>query len=89
MLDREKVIRDLQYLISFGGASQQSLVQQIASDALALLKEQPEIVRCKDCKNWVGNGADIDELPYWLPCKGEMRRPDYFCADGERRTDDA
>ena len=50
-----------------------------------LLKEQETIVRCKDCKNWVGNGADIDKLPYWLPCKGEMRRPDYFCADGERR----
>lgn len=48
-------------------------------------KHNGDIVRCKDCKNWVGNGADINELPYWLPCKGEMRRPDYFCADGERR----
>jgi hypothetical protein len=48
-------------------------------------KHDDDIVRCKDCKNWVGNGADIDKLPYWLPCKGEMRRPDYFCADGKRR----
>ena len=45
----------------------------------------PELVRCKDCKNWVGNGADIDELPHWFPCKGEMRQPDWFCANGERR----
>ena len=44
-----------------------------------------EVVRCKDCKNWVGNGADIDELPYWLPCKHIIRRPDWFCAEGERQ----
>lgn len=43
------------------------------------------VVRCKDCKNWVGNGADIDELPHWFPCKGEMRQPDWFCADGKRK----
>ena len=45
----------------------------------------PELVRCKDCKFWVGNGADIDELPHWFPCKSEMRQPDWFCADGERK----
>lgn len=43
------------------------------------------VVRCKDCKNWAGNGAVIDELPHWLPCKGEMRQPDWFCSDGERQ----
>lgn len=57
-------------------------------DAMELLKEQPEIVRCQDCKNWVGNGTDPSKLPYWLPCKGLMREPDYFCADGKRRDDD-
>ena len=40
MTDRDKVIKDLQYLISFGGASQQSMIVQIASDALTLLEEQ-------------------------------------------------
>jgi len=52
--------------------------------AIEILK-QPEIVRCEDCKYWAGNGANVHELPYWLPCKGVMREPDYFCADGERR----
>ena len=47
-----------------------------------------ELVRCRDCKNWVGNGVDISEFLYWLPCKSEMRGPDYFCADGERRDGD-
>lgn len=47
-----------------------------------------DIVRCKDCKHWVGNGAEMDEFPYWLPCKHQIREPDYFCADGERQDSD-
>lgn len=39
-MDRETVIRDLEYLVSFGGASQQSMVMQIATEALTMLKEQ-------------------------------------------------
>lgn len=49
------------------------------------LKDVEIVVRCRDCKNWVGNGTDPSELPYWLPCKGVTRPSDYFCADGERR----
>ena len=56
MVDRGKVIRDLEYLISFGGASQQSMVMQIAINALALLKEQeavePTLIREGRNKNY-------------------------------------
>ena len=48
--------------------------------AIALLKEQPDIVRCRDCK--------------WRSGKGFCKHPDggagnicpanWFCADGER-----
>ena len=69
---------------------------------LALLKEQEAVVRCKDCKhrpkepNWktYEDGFDIefpegskcpcqcsdDEYYSWYP------RDDWFCANGERRT---
>lgn len=43
MPDLDKTIRDLEYLISFGGASQQSMVMQIASDAIALLRKQEAV----------------------------------------------
>ena len=96
MIEREKVIKGLEKCKRYEcddctekGASQAPwdcpAYDNFVDSALAMLKEQEVVVRCKDCKNWVGNGADIYELPYWLPCKGEMRRPDYFCADGERR----
>lgn len=47
-MDRKKVINDLQYLISFGCASQQSTVQEIAREALELLKEQEPRVMTLD-----------------------------------------
>lgn len=55
-----------------------------------LLKEQPEIVRCKEChygepvKNGAGDDCiqcNNDDL-WW---EGMLHFPDWFCADGERR----
>ena len=40
-----------------------------------LLKEQPEIVRCKDCRR------------YPECCRPNTDDPNWFCADGERRED--
>ena len=42
-MDRETVIRDLEYLVSFGGASQQSMVMKIATEALIMLKEHETV----------------------------------------------
>ena len=41
-----------------------------------------EVVRCKDCKFGKWNAV---ECRYW--CQGHFRTPDWFCGDGERRTD--
>lgn len=51
---------------------------------------EQELVRCKDCKHgqyeeW-DNGEFVDKTVY---CDGYgTHKPDLFCADGERRTDD-
>ena len=46
-----------------------------------LLKEHPQIVRCKDCKNGTpgacGDGID---------CDGVWHDDDWFCADGEKSS---
>ena len=58
----------------------------ILKDALALLKEQPEIVKCKDCFY-----ADAFDCPAPLPtgylCQKEhgCHKGDWFCADGVRK----
>ena len=61
-------------------------------DAFLLAMEalkQPEVVRSKDCKHgqyeeW-DNGECVDKTVY---CDGYgIHKPDWFCADGERRTE--
>lgn len=56
-------------------------MEQLLTDALKLLKEQSEIVHCKNCK--------------WFSAKGFCKHPDggagnirpanWFCGDGKRR----
>ena len=53
------------------------------SDAIELLKEQPEIVRCKDCKHgrlYAKNSVDCEfnEL---------AKDADFFCADGVKKDE--
>jgi hypothetical protein len=42
-----------------------------------------ELVRCKDCKH-----STVSENGL-IKCGHTFRTEDFFCADGERRTDDA
>ena len=54
---------------------------ELQNDCYDLLKEQPQIVRCKDCKHgepWsvlIGCGT--------VKGFGITHNPDWFCADGE------
>ena len=55
------------------------------------LKEQPQIVRCKDCESfWQEEVVDhfTGEKKIAICCgKGNrLKSRDWFCADGERRT---
>lgn len=57
---------------------------ELNRDALALLKEQPQVVRCKDCKHFAdkdGNGFGVC-MKIMHGCQSWG-----FCADGERRTE--
>ena len=48
-----------------------------------LLKEYPQIVRCKDCKH--GEKANAVYLCGKLRGFGLSHDPDWFCADGKRK----
>lgn len=64
------------------------IVQANAPETIRTFDEHnaPELVRCKECKNGkpYANGKLIgcEKLP-------GLFRPDWFCADGERRDPDA
>lgn len=96
MTDLEKVIKGLECLISnevpcegcpYYGSGY--CLRNIAKDAMALLKEQPELVHCGECKyrskemyDYYGNPND---KRYVCQIHDLAKRPDWFCADGERQ----
>lgn len=58
-------------------------LKMFAHDALVLLKEQLEVIRCKDCKHRF-NGCCYDRKSDRINF-GVYVADDWFCADGERR----
>ena len=55
------------------------------------LKEKPkELVRCKDCKHWIGGG--IDENDNFIPPRctlfNEPQTSEWFCPEGQRMESD-
>ena len=54
----------------------------IAKAIAKCTEEQPEIVRCKDCKY-----VECEGIGGFLVCdlSGFSHYPEFFCADGERR----
>ena len=61
------------------------------ADVLALLKEQPDVVRCKDCRcgDWSRNGKGEKMILCYNGDTGiedgYLHEPDWFCAEGKRK----
>lgn len=51
--------------------------------AIALLKEQEAVVRCKDCKYHFVDGDNV-RFNMCLLNHNKVQSDDWFCADGER-----
>jgi hypothetical protein len=93
-VERETVITHLQIIHTWAEFARERDLQffttkhleDIANwsdDAIALLKEQEAVVRCKDCKN---SGIDTTSHPeYWCSAHGEYVRGDCYCWLGERK----
>lgn len=48
---------------------------------------QPQIIRCKDCKNWDTTWTnDFSPNYHYCPMVDGSHKEDWFCADAERRT---
>lgn len=50
---------------------------------------QPEVIRCKDCKNWDTTWTnDFAPNYHYCPMVDGVRKSDFYCANAERRTDE-
>ena len=85
MIDREKVIHAVEtafelWIDEYTGCSwfKEDEVRQAKEDAIAILKEQEAVVRCKDCAKQYTDNC----LLYW----DDINTPDnWYCANGERK----
>lgn len=95
MTEREDTIKTLERVL--GLTHKNSLTVTIprltAKRAVSLLKEQPEIVRCKNCKHGKPVEAVFDDryechlLGSYISSDFALP-PDWFCGDGEARQDE-
>ena len=80
MTERERLIGELEnyepYAVHFPHLT---IDGKLILDVLNFLREQPEIVRCKDCKHYK-DGTGMCALYHAHGCAET-----WFCADGERR----
>ena len=89
LIDREKVIKAIGGCINddsfcnkcdYDGCVFQhgSCEKDLLADALALLKEQEAVVRCKDCRHYKDGKCFFTMRRYGL-------KDNWYCADGERK----
>ena len=87
MADLENTIKRIEDWIDAPFATNAEIDPQIVHDALELLKAQPQIVMCKDCKYWdylIADRGRCDEMS--VTHVGEFYTDsDWYCADGERK----
>lgn len=77
-IDRKELLEDLERFAPEGRAALLIVRKQKTVDAVP-------VVRCKDCKHYVWDEFDG---AYVCLSIGRFVKPDFWCAHGERRTDD-
>ena len=87
MHDRETIVKEWEAVLS---RDPLDVTWDLIDDTVTLLKEKPEIVRCKDCKYRptfpLAYGAEIDgKWCYWCEMHRAWKHDDWFCADGKRK----
>ena len=81
LISRKTAIEALYHVDEYNGRS----VEAIRN----LPPAEPQIIRCKDCKNWDTTWTnDFSPNYHYCPMVDGVRKEDWFCADAERRTDE-
>ena len=80
-------LKDIKKRYIHGGDESYDENRKQAIDIAIKALEQPEIVRCKDCKHrdeTTEDCANVDSVCY----RNGYIKEDWFCADGERKDGD-
>ena len=77
LIDADALKQEWEYIDGIPAFTERDIDNASAVDAVP-------VVQCKDCKY-----AQHDTIFKDIWCDGKQRKPDWYCADGERRDDDA
>ena len=95
-MDREKVVKGLECCTGLGchhGCEylNNGCTELLKKDALALLKEQEAVVRCKDCKWYKNFECENDNISRMIDdcgCGSSFKpNSDWFCAEGVKKDE--
>ena len=84
MTDRKGAINGLNdtiYYLRLRECKSSEICIEHQRNAIEYINAQPDIIRCKDCVHW-------DELTQACDEIDGIFLPDWFCADGERKSAD-
>lgn len=82
MTDRKRthLINSFERAIPHAENGMISVSVEATKEIIALLKEEPEIIRCKDCRHWDAYNVECMKRHHPVPPYGC-----WYCADGERK----
>lgn len=70
------------------GLTYPSSLMDVKRILIDLPPAEPQIIRCKDCKNWDTTWTnDFSPNYHYCPMVDVVRKEDWFCADAERKTE--
>lgn len=92
LIDRQKALNALDGEIEITGRTNAEAVKgyvKLVKDRLERLPSvQPEIIHCRDCKNWDKTWTnDFPPNYHYCPMVDGVRKDNFYCADAERREE--
>ena len=89
LIERQAAIDALKSQLSDWNDDYNIPVRKSIENIERLPSAQPEIIRCKDCKDWDTTWQnDWAKNYHYCPLVDGTRNGDWYCADAERRTDE-
>ena len=88
-ISRQSAIDALNHELRCGAVINQCGLEMAYEVIEGLPSTEPQIIRCKDCKNWDTTWTnDFSPNYHYCPMVDGVRKEDWFCADAERKTDE-
>lgn len=93
LISRQSALNEINHGVPVKGWEDSERVWELINIFVNRIKQlpsiQPEIIRCKDCKNWDTTWVtDLMKDYNYCPLHRRNMHSDWYCADAERKTNE-